>query len=170
MTQFEWHELFRKYRPLIERKLMKNGATREMAEDATSDSFIKLSNHADRMTLTDEKSRKNWLIRVATRQLIDNVRQNSRFTHLEQALETPSRLDNEDVTILELARLDEARKLWAAINLLPASTRRLVTEHAFEEKTFVEISKNTTLTPTGCKSRWYRARGDLRILLAPHFT
>jgi RNA polymerase sigma-70 factor (ECF subfamily) len=169
-----WGDLYRQYAPAIFRFCRRALPTREDAEDATVEIFMKLREKLGQYDPGRPFS--SWLYKVAANHCWDTLRRR----HTRQELETG------DVATLplkssdpgQLSRLIEeqtAGKLRAALAQLPPRARMVLTLRYYADFNYDEIAEALRLSREAVGVTLLRARHQLRRVLepqpaAPHLT
>lgn len=129
---------------------------RELARDATQESFLKAYRALD--TLRSGGTEKAWLIRIAVNTCKDMQR--SRWARLVDRRITPDDLPDAGQ---EDDRPDQT-PLVAVMNL-PEQYRQIVVLHYYQGMTLEEIARMLTLPAATVRSRMLRAKKKLRQAL-----
>lgn len=137
---------------------------REDAEELTQDVFIKIFKHLSSFNETCSFS--TWLYRIAYNVAISATRKRKyEYLSIDDAL--IHNVSEKEVEEL-LGRTDDMRRiqlLEAALELLPAEERALILLFYTEEKTVEEITQISGLTKSNVKTKLFRIRKKLFVLL-----
>lgn len=137
---------------------------REDAEELTQDVFIKVFKHLSSFNETCSFS--TWLYRITYNVAISATRKRKHeFLSIDDAL--IHNISEREVEEL-LGRTDEAKwvqMLEEALGLLPAEERALILLFYTEEKTVEEITLISGLTKSNVKTKLFRIRKKLFVLL-----
>jgi RNA polymerase sigma-70 factor (ECF subfamily) len=149
-------ELIRRYERPVFSLVFRMVRDRELAEDLTQDSFIKVLSHLDRYRAEFKFS--SWLFKIANNVAIDHLRR--------RQLDTVSRDGSPHATALEEM---EARELGSAIEqaiarLRPEYRSCILLRHV-EGRSYEEIATTLDLPLGTVKTYIHRARHELRRAL-----
>ncbi|HEX8725437.1 MAG TPA: sigma-70 family RNA polymerase sigma factor [Gemmatimonadaceae bacterium] len=169
-----YRELIRRYERPVFSLVFRMVRDRELAEDLTQDSFIKVLQHIDRYR--PEFKFSSWLFKIANNVAIDHLRRRqldtvsmdgSPHAVTAEAVEATSF----DVSAHDESALDrlEARELGSAIEsaiarLRPEYRACILLRHV-EDKSYEEIAATLDLPLGTVKTYIHRARHELRGLL-----
>ena len=169
-----YRELIRRYERPIFALLFRMVRDRELAEDLTQDSFIKVLSHLDRYR--SEFKFSSWLFKIANNVAIDHLRRRqldtvsmdgSPHAMTAEAVES-TRFDVADVAENALDEM-EARELGSAIEqaigrLRPEYRACIMLRHV-EGRSYEEIATTLDLPLGTVKTYIHRARHELRRAL-----
>ena len=161
-------DLFRAYRGAIQSFLVRILGSREDAEDALMQTFLKAWRSRD--TFRGDTSEKRWLYGIAQRVAIDVIRARSRrpaepldaLGDLEPVVvdrEPPA--DPADL-VLSAERREEVR---AVLHRLPPDQRHLVELHYFDGYRYEEIASHLRIPLSQVRGRLYRIRKAIQGLM-----
>lgn len=147
------------------------GGRRELAEDLTSEIFIKALEHFD--SYDEEKSKTAWIVTIARNHLANHFRNNQRRTEipLEEAKrvwsgETESQAETKSVYLADgfeqFLKKDAERELWQALRLLEEEKRRFVTLKHLLGYSYKEVGEIIGVSPGAAKVASHRAMKELR--------
>jgi RNA polymerase sigma-70 factor (ECF subfamily) len=168
-----WGDLYRQYASAIFRFCRRALPTREDAEDATVEIFMKLREKLGQYD--PERPFSSWLYKVAANHCWDMLRRR----HTRQDLETDDveNLPLESPDSGQLSRLIEeetADGLRAALAQLPPRARMVLTLRYYADFNYDEIAEALSLRRDAVGVTLLRARHQLRRILtqpsAPHST
>jgi RNA polymerase sigma-70 factor (ECF subfamily) len=132
------------------------------AEDLTQECFLALIRKPEAFD-SDRAQLRTWLIAVVRRQYLGRARTLGRESgsgDLEQA-QTPAGFDE------ELIRVERAAAVRLAIGALPQAQQEALYLFEFEGLSLGEIAEVLSIEANAVKARLYRAREQLKLLLAP---
>jgi RNA polymerase sigma-70 factor (ECF subfamily) len=160
-----WGEVYRELAPLVFRLCRRVLPTREDAEDATADIFLKVQVRLEQYDST--RPFKTWLYRVAGNHCWDLLRKRRGNSQLETRELDESALTHSDPDpceqMLSQQTKQEVRK---AIAQLPDRARLVIAMRFFAELSYEEIAETLGMTPSLVGVTLLRARRHLRRLLA----
>lgn len=141
--------------------------TREEAEEAAQDVFVKVYKT---LGSYEQKSKfSTWLYTVTYRTAIDIARKKQLLTDSIDNDDHFLQLeDAEDTPLEEVQQGDLQSQLQLAINQLRPDDAALITLFYLNEKTVKEISEIMDLTETNIKTKLHRTRETLRQYLSEH--
>jgi RNA polymerase sigma-70 factor, ECF subfamily len=159
-----WGDLYRQYAPAIFRFCRRALPSREDAEDATVEIFMKLREKLGQYD--PERPFSSWLYKVAANHCWDTLRRR----HTRQDLETSdvATLPLESCDPGQLSRLIEeqtAGKLRAALAQLPPRARMVLTLRYYADFNYDEIAEAVHLPREAVGVALLRARHQLRRVL-----
>lgn len=128
------------------------------AEDITQECFLALIRKSAPFDPTRSQLR-TWLIAVARNQYLQRRRNLSSQDDADTPI--PAAFDE------ELIRLERADAVRRAMDALPPPQREALYLFEFEELSLTEIALVLQIEPNAVKARLYRAREQLKRLLAP---
>ncbi|MFQ5703526.1 MAG: RNA polymerase sigma factor [Gemmatimonadales bacterium] len=171
-----FRELIRRYQRPVFSLIYRMVRDRELAEDLTQETFVKVLNAIDRYR--PEYKFSSWIFKIANNASIDHLRRKELDTlSLDGGPDatTPDRVDATALKIGDtaenpLAEL-EARELGSAIECAVATLRPdyracIILRHV-EGRPYEEISEILDLPLGTVKTYIHRARAELRELLEP---
>ncbi len=144
--------LFSKYSDLLYRIALVKLHSREDAEDAVQDTFIKYMTSP--FILHSDGEERAWLIRVLENRCLDLLRRRSVRDHLP--------IDD----VNDLAVEDEvSQDVFEALSKLSEKYRTVILLHHLEGFSIDEISKALALSKSAVKMRLARGREELKTIL-----
>lgn len=137
---------------------------REDAEEFTQDVFIKVFQKLS--TFKGECSFSTWIYRIAYNTAISETRK-KKYEYLPIEESIINNVSEEEVTDM-LGQTDnhqQIQMLDKALTLLPTDERALILLYYMEEKTIEEVSTISGLTESNVKTKLFRIRKKLFVLL-----
>ncbi|PEJ57159.1 RNA polymerase subunit sigma-70 [Bacillus sp. AFS002410] len=153
-------ELFNNHSSLVFRTAYFLTKSKEMADDITQETFIRIFKKMDLFDAT--KSIEPWIYRITvnvTRNMIRKHKIKHIFS-LNSAISTDKIVEN---SILKNEMEDE---LWKEINLLPYKSREVIVLHYYLELKLEEVATSLNIPIGTCKSRLNYALVKLRNRLS----
>ncbi|MGF1545137.1 MAG: RNA polymerase sigma factor [Parvularculaceae bacterium] len=138
-------------------------ADRELAEDATQETFLRLWRAAPTWRAGEAKL-STWLYRVATNLCLDRLRRRKREAPEEAA---PERVDAAPLADARLEMEERRRAVAAAIGELPERQRLALTLRHYEELSNADAAAVMDVSEEAVESLLARARRALKNKLAP---
>lgn len=152
--------LYERYLERVYQYCLRRLGTKQLAEDATSQVFLKALSALPTFS-NDKGSFRSWLFSIAHNVVIDQYRSAKPCAPEEALLEVP----DTQVSPEELAeRADDERHLWEAVAKLPVRQRQVI-ELRIAGLTSAEISEVIGCKPRSVDVVQYRALGQLRTLM-----
>lgn len=166
-----FRELFDRYESLLTRFFAHALGSREDAEEATIDTFLKLWRSAS--SYREEAAVRTWLYRIATRTAIDALRRRRRQPIVDAAVAVasdrepclgggPELADPEALVLAGYQQERDRQALRRALAHLAPSQRTLVVLFYFEGHSYAQIGEITGSSLTRVRRLLYRARQRLR--------
>lgn len=145
------------------------GAKRELAEDLTTEIFIKALEHFGKYD--ENKSKSAWIFTIARNHLYNHFRDNRRveisLEALDESLYIEVESQGQDSTgLADFLQKDSERELWAILNELPEDKRKLVTLKHLYGYSYDEIGEMTGISPGAAKVAVHRVMKDLQSKLS----
>jgi len=169
-----YRELIRRYERPVFSLVYRMVRDRELAEDLTQDTFIKVLSHIDKYR--SEFKFSSWLFKISNNVAIDHLRRRQLDTVSMDGSPHATNADLTDATSFELPTQDEtplqeleARELGSeierAIGRLRPEYRACILLRHVEDKSYEEIAATLDLPLGTVKTYIHRARHELRKLL-----
>jgi RNA polymerase sigma-70 factor, ECF subfamily len=161
--------LYQRHRDSVFRFTYRLLQSRELAEEITHDCFLSLIKEPKRFKTDDRKaSLRTYLCAAARNLAFKRMRRGDTAAVIDEVSESlRSPVSQEPLRQLLGAEISEAVR--KAIGALPPLQREALILFEYEEMSLSEIAEVTGAEVGTVKSRLYRARERLRILLAPYF-
>jgi RNA polymerase sigma-70 factor (ECF subfamily) len=140
------------------------------AQDVVQDIFIKVFQKLDGFRA--DAPFEHWLMRLAVRTCYDYLRQQQRnrehnVTDLKDASDSADILERSAPATKDEDRVSAARELvYVVLAQLSPAARMVITMLEIEERTVKEISNQTGWSETLVKVRAFRARAEMKKILA----
>ena len=169
-----YRELIRRYERPVFSLVYRMVRDRELAEDLTQDTFIKVLSHIEKYR--SEFKFSSWLFKIANNVAVDHLRRRQLDTVSIDGSPHATNSDMREATSFELPTHDEtplqeleARELGSAIEraisrLRPEYRSCILLRHV-EDKSYEEIAATLDLPLGTVKTYIHRARHELRELL-----
>lgn len=151
-------ELYKKQSKIILGYLIKNGCTKEEAEDIMQDSFVKAIQYMDGVS---KEKLSSWLFRVAINEFKNRIKRKKRLIQLsidEEQFSNSLSLDKdftEDIIITE-----RNKEIKSCLNRLKSGTKDLLILKYGMELSYKEISLLLGMQEAVVKTYLYRARKE----------
>jgi RNA polymerase sigma-70 factor, ECF subfamily len=168
----ELFELFyREHVEGVQRFVVRRVGDRERAADLTAEIFLAAIESAP-CYRPGRGTPKAWLYGIARLLVADDRRRRGRERGREERFRGSALLNEDDAARLD-ARIDaaaQARRLYAAIELLPEAERAVLELVAIDELTVAEAAAAAGVRPVTARVRLHRARRRLRAELGDEMT
>ena len=145
--------------------------SRDGLEDLTQEVFIRVYRSLTRFKF--DAAFFSWLYRITVNVCIDELRKRKvrRAISLDFLAEKseilPHELHEQSGPAEHVDREERRHLVLQALQRLPASHRQILILREYEELSYQEIAASLGITVQAVKSRLYRARSDMEILLRP---
>ncbi len=149
--------LYDQYLDQIYRFIYYKVFSKEVAEDLTSDTFLKA---LSRLSSYDaQRGRFNsWLYQIARNNVIDHYRTHKTTVAIEDVFD----LSHDERTVEQLDALSGLKKIKVYLETLPARQREIILLRIWEGKSFQEIATLLGGTESGAKMAFSRSIRELR--------
>ncbi len=166
-------QLQARYAPRVFGYFCKQFRDRSEAEDLTQDVFLRL--YRSRLRYEPRAKFATWIFHITHNVARNAIRSRRRrpCVHLDPEALASHRLfeallvDQDATPSRPLERDELAGQVRAAVAELATRQRTAVELHQFQDRTYAEVARDLSMTPKAAKSLLYRARNQLRELLAP---
>ncbi|MFZ0212472.1 MAG: sigma-70 family RNA polymerase sigma factor [Candidatus Acidiferrales bacterium] len=159
-----WAEIYREHAPAIFRFCRRAMPSREDAEDATSEVFIKVRGKLDQYDAS--RPFNAWLYRVAANHCWDMLRRRRVRQDLETGDIESMPLEHPDPGQLERLLAEKSREeVRKALDVLPNRTRMALTLRYFSDMSYDEIAETLGVRRAFVGVLLLRARHQLRKVL-----
>ncbi|HEV2287923.1 MAG TPA: sigma-70 family RNA polymerase sigma factor [Candidatus Acidoferrales bacterium] len=159
-----WAEIYREHAPAIFRFCRRAMPSREDAEDATSEVFIKVRSKLDQYDASRPFTA--WLYRVAANHCWDMLRRRRVRQDLETGDVESMPLEHPDPGQLEQLLAEKSREeVRKALDILPDRTRMALTLRYFSDMSYDEIAETLGVRRAFVGVLLLRARHQLRKVL-----
>jgi RNA polymerase sigma-70 factor (ECF subfamily) len=157
--------IFEEYSAAIFNYVLRMVGDRDRAADVTQDTFIKAYRKLD--TLTDEKSTRSWLYRIATNTAIDEMRRRRWVSPLQggqdERDDRPDSGPGPEAMVMD-ATLDD--RIQRALMQLRPNHRQCLILSDLEDMSAQQIGEVMDLSYGAVRTLLCRARGEMRRHLA----
>lgn len=133
-----------------------------MAEEAVSDTFLKIFEHYDQYDVT--LPIKPWLNKILVNAVRQNIRKHKRWFLVEVIPDESETFDFAD----ELFKKEQEQYLWILVNQLTPKRREVIVLHYFEHLSLPEAAQVLNIPLGTCKSRLSAALTELRASCSTH--
>jgi RNA polymerase sigma-70 factor (ECF subfamily) len=140
---------------------LRYAASREEAEDILQDAFVKVFHNI--RNYSESGSFEGWMKRIVQNTAINYYRSRLKFQHNDEATE-----QSDDSFEKIMSGLD-AKNLLDLLNRLPEGYRLIINLYAIDGHSHAEIATMLGISPGTSKSQLFKAKRQLRELLANDF-
>lgn len=167
-----FEEIVRRYQRQVANAIYLTLGSRQDVEDLAQDVFVRAYRSLDRVTV--EQSLFSWIYRIAVNVAIDELRRRRirRILSLDVLRESSGRdpavseEDSPDSRVLERERSEQVRY---ALQRVSPTSRTVLILREYEGLSYRQIGEVLQITEQAVKSRIFRARDELRVLLKGYF-
>lgn len=146
--------------PVIVKYLVKNGCTKEDAEDIVQDTFIKAMSY---MVHLEEKNISAWLFKVAINQYYDRCRKTKRHPHVELDEEhLMHTLVEEEVGIKQIVSREQSEAMKTVLESLSPTYKNLLLMKYEMDLSYKQIAELVDMPETKVKTYLQRARAAFK--------
>jgi RNA polymerase sigma-70 factor, ECF subfamily len=153
-----FEELVRRYEAAFMRKAQGIVGSREDAEDAVQEAFLRIYQYADRYRLVPGATFKSWAYRI----LLNTVF--TRYQKLKRARERTAPIGSEyyevlpDTESMQFARLEGSEYVISVLARLPDTFARILRLYFLEDRSQKEIARIEGVSVGAVKTRMHRAK------------
>jgi RNA polymerase sigma-70 factor (ECF subfamily) len=134
------------------------------SEDAVQEAFLRVLRHRD--TLGEVRDQRVWLIRIVWNIVLDRKRRAKTRPETDDVAELARVLPSDGLSAEEIASAAQHHAhVLACVEQLPVKEREVLMLSAFEELNSVEIASVLNITESSVRSRLFRARNLMAVLL-----
>lgn len=146
------HRLYERYIGYAMAVALRYVPVRDDAEDVVQDSFIKVFSSISKFQYRGEGALKGWLLRIVANEAISFVRQQNRFSIVD---EIPDDVEEDDEP--EVERIPPS-VLTRMIGELPDGYRLVLNMYVFGQKSHREIAQQLGIKESSSASQYLRAK------------
>lgn len=153
-----------RYKDMIFTLAIKMVKNREIAEEVSQDTFVKIFNSLSKFKGDSKFS--TWIYKIAYNTCLDYLKKNKKEEHnvvIDELKGYVVKTTTNALSILE----DQERKqdIQHCLNLLPSEESFLLTLFYFEDQNLNEIGKIMDISANNVKIKLYRSRKKLAVIL-----
>jgi RNA polymerase sigma-70 factor, ECF subfamily len=160
--------LFDRHAAAVRRFVRDLGRDEAYADEATQETFVRA--HARLATLRDDQRVRPWLLGIARRVYLEELRRRRRPRprpgELDQLAELPDPTPTAETGLLAA---EQARLFRAALARLGPERRAVLLLQLDHALSYDEIAAVMAMTPAQVRNELHRGRQELRAYLAPYF-
>jgi RNA polymerase sigma-70 factor (ECF subfamily) len=156
--------LFEAFRPDVTRLCQRLLASREDAEDATHETFLRLQRGLS--SYDPERPFRRWLLALAAHRAIDRLRRRRREAHLFDGDADPEQHAGEDTPLTGELREELRRRVLAAVDTLPDRYRAPIVLRYHADLDYASIAAILGVDTNQVATLLLRGRRRLRDALA----
>ncbi|MEI6578758.1 MAG: RNA polymerase sigma factor [Eubacteriales bacterium] len=149
------------YYPYVSKFLLKMCGSKELSEDLTQDTFLKLIRGIENYDSGGKAAFATYLMAIAKNCYIDHLRRNRQSTFSLDEQELISTINLQD-TVLDKLQMEEVLK---TLNRLPPEQATAIKLKYLEQQTLQEIALKFNSKPKKIKSRIHNGTVKLRQML-----
>ncbi len=134
------------------------------AEDAVQEAFLRVLRHRDQ--LDEVRDHRVWLIRIVWNIVLDRKRRAKTRPETDDVAELARVLPSTGLSAEQVASAAQHHAhVLACVEQLPAKEREVLMLSAFDELSSVEIATVLSITESSVRSRLFRARNLMAVML-----
>lgn len=161
--EFAFVSLYNRYKGPVFAFCYKMLGDRELARDVMQETFLRVYENRDR--LSNAVAFKSWLFTIARNQCLNQIRRHRREVPLEEERDVPG--GRGETPISELEKSERVALVTRHINELKPDYREVIVLREYQNLSYEEIAAITRSTISAVKSRLFKARRKLGIMMAP---
>jgi RNA polymerase sigma-70 factor (ECF subfamily) len=135
----------------------------DAAEDVMQETFLRIYENRDRLLKTS--AFKSWLFTIARNQCLNSIRRNSKHTSLET--DSSDQLINVNTPFSEMEKTEQVRAVTRLLEALKPDYREILILREYQNLSYEEIASVTRTSVSAVKSRLFKARKKLAVLMGP---
>ncbi len=158
--EFAFVSLYNRYKDAVYAFCVKMLLNKELAQDVTQDTFLRVYENRERLLKTD--SFKAWLFTIARNQCLNQLRRNNWQLPLDPEMLLPPHLhDAKNTPASNLEKSEKIQLVNRFLSELKADYREVIILREYQNMTYEEIAAVTRSTLSAVKSRLFKARRKL---------
>ncbi|HTY36674.1 MAG TPA: sigma-70 family RNA polymerase sigma factor [Bacteroidota bacterium] len=168
-----FEEIVRRYQRQVANIIYLTLGNREEVDDLSQEVFVRVFRSLDRFEF--DSSLYSWIYRIAVNLCIDEIRKKKirKLIPLdflsEQKFEGEKRTKEATTGSDELLMKEKKEIIRGALDRLSPLHRTVVLLREYQDLSYGEIAKTLGISPQAVKSRLFRAREELRVMLKDYF-
>lgn len=160
--EFAFVSLYNRYKGPVYAFCVKMLADREVAADVMQDTFLRLYENRDRLLKTS--SFKSWLFTIARNQCLNTMRRSKRSVGFMEGLEN---IPAETTPVSRMEKSERIALVSEGLLRLKPEYREVLILREYQNLSYDEIAAVTRSTVSAVKSRLFKARRKLAVVLSP---
>jgi RNA polymerase sigma-70 factor, ECF subfamily len=168
-----FEEIVRRYQRQVANIIYLTLGNREEVDDLSQEVFVRVFRSLNRFEF--DSSLYSWIYRIAVNLCIDEIRK-KRIRKLiplefltEKKLESEKRSKETSTGADELLQKEKTEVVRSALEKLSPIHRTVIVLREYQDLSYGEIAKTLHISPQAVKSRIFRAREELRVMLKDYF-
>ena len=137
----------------------------EQAEDIVQESFIKIFSHIDEVKIVDDRTTKNWILRIVKNEAIDVYRRNKRTLELNDMIRENKSVVAYSNVENKLQQMIQDEYLQEILDKLSRLDKEILQYKFFYELSTSEIADMLNITEDGVRKRYRRAKQRAKELI-----
>lgn len=163
--EFAFVSLYNRYKGPVYAFCVKMLADREVAADVMQDTFLRLYENRDRLLKTS--SFKSWLFTIARNQCLNTMRRSKRSVGFMEGMEN---IPAETTPVSRMEKSERIALVSEGLLRLKPEYREVLILREYQNLSYDEIAAVTRSTVSAVKSRLFKARRKLAVVLSPTIT
>ncbi|MFT7551272.1 MAG: RNA polymerase sigma-70 factor (ECF subfamily) [Rhodothermales bacterium] len=160
--EFAFVSLYNRYKGPVYAFCVKMLSDREVAADVMQDTFLRLYEHRDRILKTT--SFRSWLFTIARNQCLNTMRRDKRMVGMG---DHGDHLEGDSTPVLTMEKSERIALVGEFLMRLSPEYREVLILREYQNLSYDEIAAVTRSTVSSVKSRLFKARRKLAVLLGP---
>lgn len=160
--EFAFVSIYNRYKGSVYAFCLKMLGDRELAADVMQDTFLRLYENRER--LIKSSSFRSWLFTIARNQCLNTMRKGKRMVAFGDSVPEPT-ADSTPVSRLE--KNERIAVIGAYLLRLSPDYREVLILREYQNLSYEEIAAVTRSTVSSVKSRLFKARRKLAVILGP---
>jgi len=133
----------------------------DAAEDVMQETFLRIYENRDRLLKTS--AFKSWLFTIARNQCLNSIRRSGK--HISLSGEGQEIISFHDTPIVDMEKSEQIRIVTAFLESLKPDYREVIILREYQNLTYEEIAAITRTTVSAVKSRLFKARKKLAVMM-----
>ena len=160
--EFAFVGIYNRYKNGVYAFCLKMLLDSEQAQDVTQETFVRV--YENRARLLKTSSFKLWLFTIARNQCLNSIRRSSR--HVAMTEEAERTLTSLDTPVTSMEKSEQIRFVTGFLESLKPDYREVIVLREYQNLSYEEIAAVTRSTVSAVKSRLFKARRKLAVLIA----
>lgn len=133
----------------------------DAAEDVMQETFLRIYENRERLLKTS--AFKSWLFTIARNQCLNSIRRSGK--HISLSNDSHEVVSSQDTPVLEMEKSEQIRIVTAFLESLKPDYREVIILREYQNLTYEEIAAITRTTVSAVKSRLFKARKKLAVMM-----
>ena len=161
---FAFVSLYNRYKDAVYAFCVKMLLNKELAQDVTQDTFLRIYENRERLLKTD--SFKAWLFTIARNQCLNQLRRNNWHVPMDPEMVDPGMMSGSKHTpVSDLEKSERIQLVNRFLAELKPDYREVIILREYQNMSYEEIAAVTRSTLSAIKSRLFKARRKLGVYM-----